>query len=160
MTQTREPQNSDHQSLQKPAAATTAMRLIVPLQGVVQGRGGLILGSLIPCALFYFLQLYLKRHRTSKPDPDPPSPSTSSSNLAELHRSSSRSSLSGRGSMGRVRVSSRAGLIARPNESPYYIGLDRVLEDPYDGVDNPNGVIQLGLSENRVSQSCLKYGAL
>lgn len=46
-------------------------------------------------------------------------------------------------------------MIARPNESPYYIGLDRVLEDPYDGVDNPNGVIQLGLSENRVSFSVL-----
>lgn len=52
--------------------------------------------------------------------------------------------------MGRVRVSSRASWIAKPNDSPYYIGLDRVLEDPYDRVDNPNGVIQLGLSENRV----------
>ena len=61
------------------------MRLVVPLQGVVQGRGGLILGSLIPCALFYFLQFYLKRHRSPEPSSsDPPSPSTSSSNLAEL----------------------------------------------------------------------------
>ncbi|XP_016650302.1 PREDICTED: probable aminotransferase ACS12 isoform X1 [Prunus mume] len=147
MTQPREP---DTDPTQKKPAGATAMRLIVPLQGVVQGRGGLILGSLIPCALFYFLQLYLKRHRPSKPPSSPPSPSHSSSNIAELQRTSSRSNLSNRGSMGRVRVSSRASWIAKPNDSPYYIGLDRVLEDPYDGVDNPNGVIQLGLSENRL----------
>lgn len=127
------------------------MRLIVPLQGVVQGRGGLILGSLIPCALFYLFQLYAKRHRSPKPDSDPVSPSQSSSNLPELHRSSSRSNLSSRGSIGRVRVSSRASSIAKPNDSPYYIGLDKVSEDPYDRFDNPNGIIQLGLSENRVS---------
>ncbi|BBG98264.1 1-amino-cyclopropane-1-carboxylate synthase 12, partial [Prunus dulcis] len=96
------------------------------------------------------IPLYLKRHRPSKPPSSPPSPSHSSSNIAELQRTSSRSNLSTRGSMGRVRVSSRASWIAKPNDSPYYIGLDRVLEDPYDRVDNPNGVIQLGLSENRV----------
>ncbi|KAK7853152.1 putative aminotransferase acs10 [Quercus suber] len=52
---------------------STGMRVIVPLQGVVQGRGGLFLGSVIPCALFYFFQLYLKRHR-SQPNPPPPQP--------------------------------------------------------------------------------------
>ncbi|PSS33147.1 Aminotransferase [Actinidia chinensis var. chinensis] len=122
------------------------MRLIVPLQGVVQGRGGLILGSLIPCALFYFLQFYLKRHRSP-----PPASSPSSSNLPELARTSSRSNLTGRGSMGQARVSSRASSIAKPNDSPYYIGLDRASEDAYDELENPNGVIQLGLSENRLS---------
>ncbi|GAV61862.1 Aminotran_1_2 domain-containing protein [Cephalotus follicularis] len=124
------------------------MRLIVPLQGVVQGRGGLILGSLIPCALFYFLQLYLKRHRSPGASSNPPSPSASSSNLAELPRTSSRSSLSTRG--GKVRVSDRAYSIAKPNESPYYVGLDKVAEDPYDREKNPNGIMQLGLSENRL----------
>ena len=49
--------------------ADGGMRIVVPLQGVVQGRGGLVLGSLIPCALFYFLQLYIKRNR-----PPPGSP--------------------------------------------------------------------------------------
>lgn len=131
------------------------MRLVVPLQGVVQGRGGLLLGSLIPCALFYFLQLYLKRNRSPNSDSsssssNPPSHSHSVPNLVDLHRSSSRSNLLARGSSGRVRVSSRASLIAKPNNSPYYIGLDRVREDPYDRLDNPNGIIQLGLSENRV----------
>ncbi|CAN6709716.1 unnamed protein product [Malus baccata var. baccata] len=116
------------------------MRLIVPLQGVVQGRGGLILGSLIPCAVYYCLQLYLKRRRPSKPDP--PSPSY----------------LSTRGSMGRVRMSSRASCIAKPNDSPYYIGLDRASEDPYDRVDNPDGVIQLGLSENRLCLDLIEKG--
>ncbi|KAF5743583.1 putative aminotransferase ACS12 -like protein [Tripterygium wilfordii] len=128
------------------------MRLIVPLQGVVQGRGGIILGSLIPCALFYFFQLYLKRHRSPDrpPGSNPPSPSSSSSNLAELPRSSSRLSFSTRGSIGRVRVSDRVSSIAKPNDSPYYIGLDTVAKDPYDRMDNPDGLIQLGLSENRL----------
>ncbi|KAE8694716.1 putative aminotransferase ACS10 [Hibiscus syriacus] len=120
------------------------MRLVVPLQGVVQGRGGLILGSLIPCALFYFLQLYLKRHRS------PPSPSASSQNLAEMTRTSSRSNLLSRGSIGPVRISSLAASISKPNDSPYYIGLDKATEDPYDRFGNPDGVIQLGLSENRL----------
>ncbi|KAL6223072.1 hypothetical protein ACLB2K_006462 [Fragaria x ananassa] len=93
MTRTWKPETSS--SDKKPATATTEMRLIVPLQGVVQGRGGLLLGSLIPCALLYFLQLYLKCHRPSRLDQEPPSPSLSSSNLTELHRSSSRSNLSG-----------------------------------------------------------------
>lgn len=134
------------------------MRLIVPLQGVVQGRGGLILGSLIPCALFYFLQIYLKRRRPRNPSlKPPPSPSHSSSNLVELQRSSSRSNLSSRGSVGTVRVSSRASSIAKPNDSPYYVGLDKVAGDPYNRLDKPNGVIQLGLSENRVSFWCLHF---
>ncbi|XP_027103903.1 probable aminotransferase ACS12 [Coffea arabica] len=129
------------------------MRLVVPLQGVVQGRGGLILGSLIPCALYYFLQFYLKRRRSPPPPPpsSPRSPSTSSVNLADLPRSSSRLSLSTRGSIGRVHVSARASSIAKPNTSPYYIGLDRVRGDPYDPVQNPGGIIQLGLAENRLT---------
>ncbi|XVF27014.1 hypothetical protein REPUB_Repub14bG0069900 [Reevesia pubescens] len=126
------------------------MRLIVPLQGVVQGRGGLILGSLIPCALFYFLQLYLKRNRSPNSQSNPPSPSTSSPNLAEMTRTSSRSNLLSRGSIGPVRISSLAISIAKPNDSPYYVGLDKASEDPYDRISNPDGVIQLGLSENRL----------
>lgn len=129
------------------------MRLIVPLQGVVQGRGGLILGSLIPCALFYFFQLYFKRHRSPNPSSNPPSPSASSPNLAEIPRTSSRSNLSSRGSFsqGRAYISNRAMSIAKPNDSPYYIGLDKVSVNPYDRRSNPDGIIQLGLSENRVS---------
>ncbi|CAN6842803.1 unnamed protein product [Brassica oleracea] len=119
------------------------MRLIVPLQGVVQGRGGLFVGSLIPCCLFYFLQLYLKRRRSPPPNPPPDSDST------ELPRTSSRSSLFTRGnSIGRVRVSSRAAPLAKPPDSPYYIGLERVKTDPYDRVTNRDGIIQLGLAES------------
>ncbi|XP_037492284.1 probable aminotransferase ACS12 isoform X2 [Jatropha curcas] len=148
MTRTRPKSIETDNPPSKPTRAT-GMRLIVPLQGVVQGRGGLILGSLIPCALFYFLQLYLKRYR-SPSSSNPPSPSSSSPNLAEIPRSSSRSNLSSRGSIGRVRASNRAMSIAKPNDSPYYIGLDMVLENPYDRMDNPDGIIQLGLSENRL----------
>ncbi|GMY17439.1 probable aminotransferase ACS12 [Fagus crenata] len=151
MTRSKSPAHEpESESEARRPTGATGMRLIVPLQGVVQGRGGLILGSLIPCALFYFFQLYLKRHRSPKPDSNPTSPSQSSSNLADLQRSSSRSNLSSRGSFGPVRVSSRASSIAKPNDSPYYIGLDKVSEDPYDRVHNPNGIIQLGLSENRL----------
>ncbi|KFK26777.1 hypothetical protein AALP_AA8G292300 [Arabis alpina] len=106
------------------------MRLIVPLRGVIQGRGGLLVGSLIPCCLFYFLQLYLKRRR-SPPDPPP------------------RTNLFSRGnSIGRVRVSSRAVDVAKPTDSPYYIGLERVKADPYDRMSNRDGIIQLGLAES------------
>lgn len=143
MTQSHRTTEPEHR---KPTTAT-AMRLIVPLQGVVQGRGGLILGSLIPCALFYFLQFYLKRHRS----PNPPSPSASSSNLAGLPRTSSRSTLSSRGSLGPVRISARGSSIAKPDDSPYYIGLNKFRDDPYDKINNPNGIIQLGLAENTVN---------
>jgi aminotransferase len=134
---------------------STGMRLIVPLQGIVQGRGGLILGTLIPCALFYFFQLYIKRNRgnSSNTPLNPPSPSSSSPNLEEIPRTSSRSSFLGRvGSFGPVSVSGRASLIVRGNDSPYYIGLEKVSDDPYEKARNPDGIIQLGLSENRVSE--------
>ncbi|XP_021725193.1 probable aminotransferase ACS12 [Chenopodium quinoa] len=133
-----------------------AMRLIVPLQGVVQGRGGLILGSIIPCALFYFFQLYLKKNRNNNNQPptsssSPPTLSPTSSNV-ELHRSSSRPSLSSsRCSIGPARLSSRASVLAGPNDSAYYLGLDRARKDAYHEIDNPNGVIQLGLAENLLS---------
>ena len=141
------------------------MRVIVPLQGVVQGRGGLVLGSLIPCALYYLLQLYLKRRR---PNPPPPSsspegrsspgsssPSTSSSGqLAEvlpfLPRSLSRTLLSPRGYGGPAYVSGRVNWILKGGDSAYDVGLRKASEDPYDELDNPDGVIQLSLAENKV----------
>ncbi|XP_042479300.1 probable aminotransferase ACS12 [Macadamia integrifolia] len=128
----------------------TAMRIIVPLQGVVQGRGGLILGSVIPCALFYFLQLYLRRNRSNSSSP--PSPSQSSGQLVEpsgLPRSSS--SLFSRSSTAPAYISSRANTIAKSADAPYYVGLKKVTEDPYDTLNNPDGVIQLGLAENTLS---------
>ncbi|KAI3768515.1 hypothetical protein L2E82_19254 [Cichorium intybus] len=160
MTQTgsRRIQNSglEEELREQSQSSTTGMRLIVSLQGIVQGRGGLILGSVIPCAMFYFLQFYLKRRR-SPPNPpqeqtsNPPSPSASSSNLTELSRSASVSNLLlSRGSIVRPHVSARVHSIAKSDDSQYHIGLDRASEDPYDKVNNPNGVIQLGSAENRV----------
>ncbi|KAL8233045.1 hypothetical protein R6Q57_002823 [Mikania cordata] len=161
MTQTgpRRLHNSgmEGESREQSQSSSTGMRLIVPLQGIVQGRGGLILGSVIPCAMFYFLQFYLKRRR-SPPNPpeqqtsNPPSPATSSANLPELSRSASRSNLLlSRGSIVRPHVSARVHSIAKSNDSPYYIGLDKVSADPYDILSNPSGVIQLGLAENRLT---------
>ncbi|KAI5328694.1 hypothetical protein L3X38_028091 [Prunus dulcis] len=135
---------------------TTAMRVIVPLQGVVQGRGGLVLGSVIPCALFYFLQLYLKRHR-SNPNPPTPPPSPDSEpagqlvELPVLPRSLSRTLLSPRCPGGPVYVSARANSVLKGGQSPYEVGLRKVSEDPYDELGNPDGVIQLGLDENKLS---------
>lgn len=131
------------------------MRVIVPLQGVVQGRGGLVLGSFIPCALFYFLQLYLKRHR-SNPNPPTPPPSPDSEpagqlvELPVLPRSLSRTLLSPRCPGGPVYVSARANSVLKGGQSPYEVGLRKVSEDPYDELGNPDGVIQLGLDENKV----------
>nr|XP_016494649.1 PREDICTED: probable aminotransferase ACS10 isoform X1 [Nicotiana tabacum] len=146
--------------------AAAAMRVIVPLQGVVQGRGGLFFGSVIPCALFYFWQLYLKRNRSSGDDntgeSTAPARSPSSSHLAEVSSSSSgglqrvqssRLLLSPKGATGPTQVSSRANSIIskQSDSSPYYIGLKRASEDPYDEASNPDGVIQLGLAENKLS---------
>lgn len=145
------------------------MRVIVPLQGVVQGRGGLFWGSVIPCALFYFLQLYFKnrRHRSppppppshhsppSSPDPEPPTTSSSDKHhhVSVLPRSLSRILLSPRGATASAYVSGRASSITRMTaDSPYCVGLRKAAEDPYHEIDNPHGVIQLGLAHNTVSE--------
>ncbi|BAU02449.1 hypothetical protein VIGAN_11198300 [Vigna angularis var. angularis] len=145
MTHARKPTkpNSQPRQAHNPSFSTTGMKLIVPLQGVVQGRGGLLLGTLVPCALFYFLQLYLKRRRSNF---SPPSPSSEPT----LPRTSSRSNLSSRGSISRVRLSKLATQISRPDDSLYYVGLERASRDPYDAVNNPHGIIQLGLSDNKL----------
>ncbi|PON57446.1 L-threonine-O-3-phosphate decarboxylase [Parasponia andersonii] len=167
LTRSRQTHSSELEKPTDPATSSggggTAMRVIVPLQGVVQGRGGLVLGSLLPCALYYFLQLYLKRRR---PDPPPSSsssegrsspgnsPSTSAGQLGEvpfLPRSLSRTLLSPRGHGGPAYVSGRANSILKTGDSAYYVGLRKVSEDPYDDLDNPDGVIQLGLAENKLS---------
>ncbi|XP_052170470.1 1-aminocyclopropane-1-carboxylate synthase 6-like [Diospyros lotus] len=155
MTQARTPATQSDDDTNQPTTSgsggvTTAMRVIVPLQGVVQGRGGLVLGSLIPCALFYFLQLYLKRHRPSSATPPPTPPTAVAAEVSSpsaLHRVHSRSVISPRG----AHVSSRGNSIARQSDGPVDIGLRKVSEDPYDSATNPDGVIQLGLAENRLS---------
>lgn len=146
--------------------ATTAMRVIVPLQDVVQGRGGLFLGSVIPCALFYFWQLYLKRNRSSGSgdnngggESTAPSRSPSSTHLPEvasgsgLQRVHSRILLSPKGASGQSHVSARANAIVSKqiDSRPCYVGLKRASDDPYDELSNPDGVIQLGLAENKLS---------
>ncbi|XVE57781.1 hypothetical protein DITRI_Ditri04bG0117200 [Diplodiscus trichospermus] len=144
-----------------------AMRVIVPLQGVVQGGGGLVLGSIIPCALFYFLQFYLKRNRnepddqneSNSPGENPKTRSPSSGQLAELPRltrSLSRALLTPRSPSGAVSISNRVSGIVKSADSLYHVGLRRVEEDPYDELGNPNGVIQLGLAENKLSMDLVK----
>ncbi|XP_057449903.1 1-aminocyclopropane-1-carboxylate synthase 6-like [Lotus japonicus] len=116
------------------------MRVIVPLQGVVQGTGGLFWGSVIPCALFYFLQLYFRnRHQPHPPSP-PLLPNQEVS--AALHRSLS----SPRTATASAHVSTRANSLSV--DSPYYVGLHKVADNPYHQVHNPTGVIQLGLPHN------------
>lgn len=147
--QTRDPKKPPPFSPSSSSSSSSGMKLIVPLQGVVQGRGGLLLGSLIPCALFYFLQLYLKRRRSNSNPPS--SPSSSSSPTLLLPRSSSRSNLSNRGSISRVRVSKLATQLAKPgDDSLYYLGLQRASLDPYDVNNNPDGIIELGVADNKV----------
>ncbi|KAL6008005.1 1-aminocyclopropane-1-carboxylate synthase 6 [Asimina triloba] len=155
----QDPEKRDEDESQASRSGAAAMRIIVPLQGVVQGRGGLVLGSVIPCALFYFLQLYLKRNRSpspSSPPPAPPSPSSSSTHLSELSgitRTLSRSHLSPRNS---AALSSRASSILKSGDSPYYAGLKTARADPYDALKNPDGVIQLGLAENKLSLDLIR----
>ncbi|XP_009113033.2 probable aminotransferase ACS10 [Brassica rapa] len=155
---------SDSENSGGGGGGTTAMRVIVPLQGVVQGRGGLFLGSVIPCAFFYFLQFYLKRNRKNEPDSGEPSPDSDPSSgspdptrsqsvgnlteLASLPRSLSRILLSPRLSGGAVSISGRAGCVLKGGDSPYHVGQKRVEEDPYDESGNPDGVIELGSAHN------------
>ncbi|KAL6861472.1 hypothetical protein ACP4OV_017172 [Aristida adscensionis] len=132
--------------------ADGGMRIVVPLQGVVQGRGGLVLGSLIPCALFYFLQLYIKRNR---PPPPPPAAaaaadSAAASSASPIHRSHSRGLLSPRAAL--PALSARGALVrAGDDDSLYYAGLRRCADDPYHPDANPAGIINLGLAENHLS---------
>ena len=130
------------------------MRIVVPLQGVVQGRGGLVLGSLIPCALFYFLQLYIKRNRP------PPSPTLGSPTAATSPSAATAVSTTIQCTLSRGLLSPRVlpalsarGAVARAgdDDSLYYAGLRRCADDPYHPASNPSGVIQLGLAENHVS---------
>lgn len=142
------------------------MRVIVPLQGVVQGRGGLVLGSVIPCAFFYFLQFYLKRNRKDEPEFDPAnqnspdnsdSSSPTQSELTGLSRSLSRVISSPRNSGAHVSVSGRANSILKGGDSPYHVGQKRVEEDPYDESGNPDGIIELGLAQNKVKIRFLSF---
>ncbi|KAI4338824.1 hypothetical protein MLD38_023837 [Melastoma candidum] len=111
----------------------TGMRVIVPLQGLVQGRGGLVLGSVIPCALFYFLQLYLKRNRGRPDSPRSPPPQGTG-----LTRTASRMNMSPRGA-GRARVASRVAVLLR--DSGDYVEERRCSDD---------GVVDMGLIDNVV----------
>jgi aminotransferase len=113
------------------------MHVVVPLQGLVQGRGGLVLGSLIPCALFYCLQLYLKRNRTPA-RPGSPAPAAAS----PTHRAP-------RGAL--PALSARAAVAhAGDNDSLYCAGIRRCAHDLYHPASNPAGMINLGLAENHV----------
>ncbi|OIW09827.1 hypothetical protein TanjilG_32265 [Lupinus angustifolius] len=123
---------------------TTGMKLIVPLQGVVQGKGGLFLGSIIPCALFYIFQLYFKpRHRSSSTD----NCKDKLSEVSVLPRSLSRTLLSHTGS---VFISGRANSVSRTGDSPYDVGLKKAAENLYHEIHNPDGVFQLGGDENNL----------
>ncbi|XP_059290246.1 probable aminotransferase ACS10 isoform X1 [Lycium ferocissimum] len=154
--------NSPTKTTISSGGATSAMRVIVPLQGVVQGRGGLFLGSVIPCALFYFWQLYLKRNRNrSRPsnNNNDESGSSGSTHLPQvssgsgLQRVHSRILLSPKGSSGQSQVSVRANSVISKqiDSSPCFVGLNKASQDPYDEFSNPDGVIQLGLDENKLS---------
>lgn len=116
------PRRTTNEETTASGGSATAMRVIVPLQGVVQGRGGLVLGSFIPCALFYFLQLYLKRNRSEPPPPPVAPPAETPVQVPEvahgLVRDHSRSVLSPR----TAHVSSRANSIAKQTDSPYCVG--------------------------------------
>ncbi|KAK2426051.1 1-aminocyclopropane-1-carboxylate synthase [Trifolium repens] len=125
------------------------MKVIVPLQGVVQqGAWGLFLGSVIPCALLYFLQFYFKTRHRNDHTPPPPPPTASNNNLPLPHLSALSRSLSPRirGSTASAYVSGRVNSIIA--DSPYYLGLNKVADNPYHRIHNPDGVIQLGLAQN------------
>ncbi|KAK8944448.1 putative aminotransferase ACS12 [Platanthera zijinensis] len=134
------------------AGGGTAMRLVVPLQGVVQGRGGLVLGSVIPCALFYFFQLYLRRKKPSSSPPTSPSPSSGDlPSLSVIPRTTSRSFFSPRSGSLPAPVSSHTAAANKSDACRLSAGHRRFVDDPYHPTSNPDGVIQLGLGNNQLS---------
>lgn len=130
------------------------MRIIVPLQGVVQGRGGVFWGSLIPCALFYFLQLYIRQRR---PPSSPSEQAPDAHNNRPPPPAASPSSSSHPASRGPAFVSSRAIAVTGTGDSPYYAGWREYHRNPYHAQQNPEGVIQLGLAENHLSLDLLQH---
>ncbi|MCO5546830.1 hypothetical protein L7F22_000266 [Adiantum nelumboides] len=149
------------------------MRIIVPLQGVVQGRGGVFWGSVIPCGLFYLLQLYIRQRRpSSSEDGDsetgpvvPPSEGTisrtsSNNDVDSANNEESANSLSVLHLKSPKKhppfVSKRAIAASDKGDSPYYIGWTEYYRDPYHATENPHGVIQLGLAENTLSLNLLQ----
>lgn len=128
-----------------------AMRIIVPLQSIVQGRGGLVLGSVIPCALFYLFQLYLRRKRpSSSPSPSPSPLSGDLHALPGISRTPSRNLISPRASLVPALLSSRAAAVNKSDACRLSAGHRRYLDNRYHLTSNPDGVIQLGLVENQV----------
>ncbi|KAI3523221.1 hypothetical protein L1887_01279 [Cichorium endivia] len=69
------------------------------------------------------------------------------SGLQRVH--SVRSIWSPRGTNGKARFSSRSNDVIKHHDSPYYVGLKRAFENPYDESGNPNGIIQLRFDENK-----------
>ncbi|KAH7302276.1 hypothetical protein KP509_23G063700 [Ceratopteris richardii] len=148
------------------------MRIIVPLQGVVQGRGGVFWGSVIPCGLFYLLQLYIRQRRPNSSEEDNGETGEAApSSDASLSRVNSHSDVSAAnnkestssGSHIQLRsprrpsfVSHRAITLSDTGDSAYYIGWREYYKDPYHATDNPNGIIQLGLAENTLSLDLLQ----
>ncbi|KAF8732737.1 hypothetical protein HU200_015072 [Digitaria exilis] len=148
LTASRRKSSKDPRPPPRPRA-DGGMRIVVPLQGVVQGRGGLVLGSLIPCALFYFLQLYIKRNRPPAPEAAPGSPPPPPA-ATPIQRSHSRGLLTPRNAL--PSLSARGAVVRSGDEdSLYYAGLRRSADDPYHPVSNPDGIINLGLAENHLS---------
>ncbi|XP_071707613.1 1-aminocyclopropane-1-carboxylate synthase 6-like [Rutidosis leptorrhynchoides] len=143
--------------------STTVMRVIVPLQGLVQGGGGgLVLGSIIPCALFYFFQLYLKSKSSSdSDDPPPPSPSPEISPIPLPPSGGLQRVQSVRSSIwsprGHAQVSSRGNSVIKQLDSPYDVGLMKADENPYHQFTNLSGVIQLGLDENKLTLDLVQH---
>lgn len=148
------------------------MRIIVPLQGVVQGRGGVFWGSIIPCGLFYLLQLYIRQRRpSSSEDGDgetgevvPPSDQSLSraSSHGDVNTANNEvsanllSHLQLRSPRRSAFVSKRAIAASDTADSPYYIGWKEYYQDPYHAKENSQGVIQLGLAENSLSLDLLQ----
>ncbi|KAK7406200.1 hypothetical protein VNO78_07820 [Psophocarpus tetragonolobus] len=109
------------------------MRVIVPLQGVVQGTG-VFWGSVIPCALLYFLQLYFKSKRRQPPS------SPNQEDSTTFHRCLSPAPSPRRAT---AYISPRAISITSSN-SPCSL-------DPYHHTLNPDGVIHLTFHHNTLS---------
>ena len=100
----------------------------------MESHAKLIAGASVPCVAL--LWAVLKGRRAAKKEPDETQPSLA----------------------GVSRPAKRALPLVYPTGSEWAVGWGELAQNPYDKETNPNGCINLGMAENRVSSSGRESG--
>jgi len=148
------------------------MRIIVPLQGLLQGRSGLALGVILPLLSFYFIQLRPKQQQQQQQKKKKknssrrstlgesqllPAANSTSENSEQQHDPQKHSSeataseihnndFSQPKNLKETLISERALRVSKTFNSASSL----VASNAYDSLQNPRGCIELGVSLNKL----------